>query len=382
LPALVLGAAAVAVAPALARRLTWHRLLIATALGTAAWAVALALVDGPRGLTSPLLLRGEYLHDVPRVGSPGAFLASFTERLPSYHTHTQGHPPGMVLLLWVLSRLGLGGARWAAVLCIGGGAAAAVATLVALRAVAGEALARVAAPFLALAPAAVWVATTADAFYAGLGAAGVALVALASQASGGSGRGRHVLAGGGGVLLGAAVFFTYGAALLAPVAMAVMVAVAPPGRRLRLLLVVAAGAAAVTAAFAAFGFWWWDGLAATRAAYVAGVASRRPYDYFLVANLAAFALAVGPAAVVGLTRLRERGPWLVVGGVLAAVAAADLSGLSKGEVERIWLPFVPWVLVATCALAGRYRPGEPARSWLGLQVAVALGLQLAVRTPW
>ncbi|MGH8975716.1 MAG: hypothetical protein ACRD0C_21230, partial [Acidimicrobiia bacterium] len=50
LPALVLGVAAVAVAPALARRLTWHRLLIATALGTAAWAVALALVDGPRGL--------------------------------------------------------------------------------------------------------------------------------------------------------------------------------------------------------------------------------------------------------------------------------------------------------------------------------------------
>jgi hypothetical protein len=381
LPALALAAVAVAFAPTLARCLPWRRLLIATALGAAAWAVALALVDGPDGLTSPLLLRGEYLHDVPRVGSPGAFLASFTERLPSYHTHVQGHPPGMVLLLWALSRLGLGGAGWTAVLCIGGGAVAAVAALVALRAAAGEARARVAAPFLALAPAAVWVATTADAFYAGLGAVGVALVALACRATGTPARGGDVLAGTGGLLLGAAVFCSYGAVLLAPVVAAVVVAAGSPGRRLRLLLVAAAGAGAVAVAFAAFGFWWFDGLSATRTAYAAGVASRRPYGYFLVANLAAFAVTLGPAAGVALARLRGRGAWLVAGSALVAVALADLSGLSKGEVERIWLPFVPWVLVATCVLAGGRRL-QAARSWLGLQVAVALGVQLSVRTPW
>ncbi|MGH9038073.1 MAG: hypothetical protein ACRD0O_20130, partial [Acidimicrobiia bacterium] len=141
-------------------------------------------------------------------------------------------------------------------------------------------------------------------------------------------------------------------------------------------------AGAVAAAFAASGFWWLDGLSATRAAYAAGVASRRPYGYFLVANLAAFAVVVGPAAGVALARLRGRGPWLVTGSALAAIAAADLSGLSKGEVERIWLPFVPWVLVATCALATLRRPTRSARGWLGLQVAAALGVQLMVRTPW
>jgi len=382
LPALALGVASVAFAPGLAGRLPWRRLLVATALAAAGWAVALAVVDGPEGLTSPLLLRGEYLHDVPRVESPGTFLASFTERLPTYHTHVQGHPPGMVLLLWALRRAGLGGAGWAAALCIGAGAATAAAALVVLRAVGGEARARVAAPFLALAPAAVWIATTADAFYAGLGAGGVALVALACGRAGMPGRRGDALAAGGGLLLGAAVFCTYGAVLLAPVVTAVIVAAAPPGRRWRLLLCSATGAGAVAAAFAASGFWWFDGLSATRAAYAAGVASRRPYGYFLVANLAAFAVVVGPAAGVALARLRGRGPWLVTGGALAAIAAADLSGLSKGEVERIWLPFVPWVLVATCALATVRRPTRSARGWLGLQVAAALGVQLVVRTPW
>jgi hypothetical protein len=380
LPALALGAAAVVFAPALASRLSWRWLLVATALAAAAWAVALALVDGREALTSPLLLRGEYLHDVPRVGSPGAFLASFTEQVPTYHTHVQGHPPGMVLLLWALHRVGLGAPGWVAALCIGAGSAAAPAALVALRAVGGEGRARVAAPFLALAPAAVWVATTADAFYAGLCAWGVGLVALACRRTGRSGT--DALAAGGGLVLGAAVFCTYGAVLLAPVAVAVVVAAAPAERRWRLLLFTAAGAVAVTAAFAAAGFWWFDGLSATRAAYLAGVASRRPYGYFLVANLAAFAIAVGPAAGVALARLRQRGPVLVAAGALVAIAVADLSGLSKGEVERIWLPFVPWVLVATCALAARRRPLQASRGWLGLQVAVALGVQVGVRTPW
>ena len=36
---------------------------------------------------------------------------------------------------------------------------------------------------------------------------------------------------------------------------------------------------------------------------------------------------------------------------LAVVALADLSGMSKAEVERIWLPFVPWAVLATAALS-------------------------------
>jgi hypothetical protein len=49
--------------------------------------------------------------------------------------------------------------------------------------------------------------------------------------------------------------------------------------------------------------------------------------------------------------------------------------MSKGETERIWLPFAPWLLVATAALRG-------SRGWLGAQIALALALQLGVRSPW
>ena len=118
--------------------------------------------------------------------------------------------------------------------------------------------------------------------------------------------------------------------------------------------------------FGAVGFSWFAGLAATRHEYLVGVASRRPYRYFLFADLAAFALALGPAAVVAIARLRDRRVWLLVGAALGAIAVADLSGMSKAEVERIWLPFVPWALLATCGVRGESPACGDVRVWLGL----------------
>ena len=60
---------------------------------------------------------------------------------------------------------------------------------------------------------------------------------------------------------------------------------------------------------------------------------------------------------------RDRRAWLVVGAALVAVALADLSGMSKAEVERIWLPFAPFVLAATRAGLAPLR-SHPARSAL------------------
>ena len=90
-------------------------------------------------------------------------------------------------------------------------------------------------------------------------------------------------------------------------------------------------------------------------------------------NLAAFALVVGPATAVALPRLRGRGVWLLAGAALVAVALADVSGLSKAEVERIWLPFAPWLLIAAGGLP---------RRWLAAQVVLGLALQAGVRSPW
>ena len=63
---------------------------------------------------------------------------------------------------------------------------------------------------------------------------------------------------------------------------------------------------------------------------------------------------------------------------LVAVAIADLSGLSKGEVERIWLPFVPFATLVVVRLASSRR----AASWIAAQAAVAIALQTLLVWPW
>jgi hypothetical protein len=259
----------------------------------------------------------------------------------------------------------------AAALAIGCGAATAPAALVAVRALAGEAHARAAAPFLAFTPAAVWLATSLDAVYAGVSAAGIMLFALACTAPPGARRATAAIALAGGLVLGAALMLSYGVATLG----AVVLAVAAGRRRPVALAWAGAGVTLVLGAFAAARFNWIDGLQATREQYLAGVAGRRPYADFLVISAAAFALATGPAVAAGIARLRAPGVWLLAGGALAALVAADLSGMSKGETERIWLPFAPWLLVATAALCG-------SRGWLAAQIALALALQLGVRSPW
>jgi len=369
LPALALGAAAIAWAPALAERLRWRGLLTASWASAAGWAVALAATDGLDAIVTPLRSRHEQLSAVSLVGSPGGFLETFTDVLPSYAIHVQGHPPGGVLVLWAFDGAGLGGAAAAAALAIGCGAIAAPAALVAVRALAGEGHARAAAPFAVFTPAAVWMATSLDALYAGVSAAGIALFALACTAGGVRRAALFALAAG--LVLGLALQLSYGVAALG----AIVLAIAVGRRRPAAVAWAAAAVVLVLGAFAAARFNWLEGLAATREQYLAGVSRRRPYAEFLVVSLAAFALAVGPAVAAGLARLRERGLWLLAGGALVAVAASDLSGMSKGETERIWLHFAPWLLVATAALRG-------SRAWLAAQIALALALQLAVRSPW
>lgn len=363
-----LAVIALAWAPAAARRLRWSRLLAACWAGAGAWAVALAAADGAGALTAPLRTRYEYLAAVPLVGDLGRFVDGFATALASYPTHVKGHPPGLVTVLWGLDRSGLGGAEAATVLVLAVGAIAAPAALVALRAAASEAHARRAAPFVVFTPAAVWTATSPDALFAGVAAAGIACFAVAAHRS----AVRSVLLGGAaGVILGAGLMLSYGIAALAVIVLAVALA----RRAWPALAAATGGVLAVLLGFAAAGFWWLDGLQATQALYVTGVAARRPYLEFVVIDLAAFSLAVGPAALAALGRLRDRAVWLLAGPALAAVALAALSGLSKGEVERIWLPFAPWLLVATAVL-------QPARVWLGAQLALALALQVGLRSPW
>jgi hypothetical protein len=364
-----LAVAAFVWGPRLARGLSWRRLLWVAFAAAGAWAVSLALTEGVAGfLRSPTSPR-DYLHDVPLIDSPLAFLRTYVDEIDRYATHVRAHPPGMVLLAWTIVRAG-GGPAWLGALEVASAASAVPAALLALRALSGEDRARAAAPFLAFAPAAVTIASSGDALFTGMGAWAVALVVLAITRDDRRG---DALAIGGGVLFSAVAFLSYGLVLLAIVPLAVAAA----RRRWRPIALALLAAVPVFLAFLAAGFWWVDGLLATRVEYLESVARHRPYGYFLVANLAAFSLILGPATVAGLAMLRTRSTWLLVGGALVAVALADLSGMSKAEVERIWLPFAPWVLLATSAL-----PRPSRRTWLGVNVAFGLTLELVVWQPW
>jgi len=366
-----LGVGIVIAGPRLASRMAWSALLVASTAVGAAWAVALALLDGVDGVVGSVTHNTEYFLDVVKVGSAGSFLRGFVAHITNYRLHVKGHPPGFLLLLWGLDQLGLGSVGVAAGLEIAGGALAIPAVLLAVREVAGEQSARAAAPFVAVAPIAIWIATSADAFYAGVSAWAVALVVLAI---GRAGRRAFAYALAGGLLFGVTAFLSYGLVLLAIIPFTV----AWKRGRFAPLFVAAAAAAAVFAAFALAGFWWFDGLAATRERYFAGVASRRPYREFLLVNAACLVIALGPAIVVALGRLRDRRVWLLVGSALVAIGLAALSGMSKGEVERIWLPFSIWVLPAAAVLG----LGPRRAPWLASQIAFTIFLQTLVRSPW
>lgn len=385
-PAIVTATAVVLHGPGLAARLRWGPLLAVGYLTSLAWTLCLALVDGwerSGGLARKLTTPSEYLHDIPRVSDIGATLRGFTDGIVglqpgSWTTHVAGHPPGAFLTFVVLDRLGLPGGGPAALLCIIVGASAGVAVAVTLHALGAQQAARAALPFGVLFPGAVWVGASADGLFAGVLAWGVALLAVGSTRTGPAG---WFAAAGGGVLLGATLYLSYGLMLGGLLPLAVLLS----SRRLRPVAIAAVGAGAVVAAFTAAGFWWWEGFELVQVRYYqpGEFGLRRSYHYWVWANLAALTLAVGPATAAGLRRLAvaprhaPRPLALLVTAAALAVLAADLSGLSKAEVERIWLPFAVW-LVASCALL----PAGRLRLWLAGQAVLALAVNHLVLTTW
>lgn len=372
-PALAVAAGAVGGADHVARALPWRRLLWASFAAALVWTVALAAWDGIDGFTTSPASAVDYLRTLRNIEGVGDFLDRLLTETATLPTHVQAHPPGLVVALLGLEHLGLATPRFLAAVEHLVGAASVPAVLLVAREVSSELAARAAAPFVVFSSIAItW--SSGDAIFLGAGAWAVALLVLAT---GRSGRRSDALAVAGGVTAAAGLFLSYGLVLLG----LVPVVVAWRRGRWRVLGLAAVPVVTIGALAALGGFWWFDGLAVTRQAYAESLARVRPYGFFLVANLAAVAIAVGPAVWVGLVRLRDRGAWLVAGGALAAIVLADLSGLSKAEVERIWLPFLPWLVVAAGIAFSDASEGAR-RAWLGAQVAWALLVQATVRSPW
>src|SRR6185436_16638232 len=140
---------------------------------------------------------------------------SFSSRIldfqpDSWITHVSGHPPGALLTFVWLDRIGLSGGAWAGLLCLLVGSSASAAIVVALRALSGAEIARSAAPFVAVAPTAIWIAVSADGYFAGVAAWGLALLALAVR---GTTRLSLLAGAGAGLLLGWGIFLNYGLGL-------------------------------------------------------------------------------------------------------------------------------------------------------------------------
>ncbi|MBV7669701.1 hypothetical protein STHAL_09415 [Streptomyces halstedii] len=395
--AVAVAVAVLAYGPGLAARTPWRRLLLGAWAAALGWIFSLALIDGwDRGVARRLTTKHEYLRVIDRFADVPAALRGFTDHIVigppgNWPAHVAGHPPGATLTFVGLDRIGLGGGAWAGVWCIVLGGSGVVAVLIALRALAGERLARRAAPFLVLAPFAVWTGTSADGYFAGVAAWSVALLALAAT---GTARRPAAAALGSGLLFGVTCYLSYGLTLVAVILLAVLVL----ARSARPVPPFLLGALVVPAAFTLAGFNWWEGYHLLVERYYQGAGGVRPYAYWVWGNLACATLAAGLATVAGLRRAASRAPGalralgpgrgtttataeqcvaLLVLAALLALALADLSGMSKAETERIWQPFVLWLLPAAALL-----PGRGTRGWLAAQAAVALLINHLLWTGW
>jgi hypothetical protein len=253
--------------------------------------------------------------------------------------------------------------------------------LIAVRALADERTARMAAPFVAVAPTAIWVAVSADGYFAGVAAWGIALLAVAVHRPV---RFPALVAAAAGLLLGWGVFVNYGLALMGIPALAVLVSASGWRVALRALGPAFLAALAVAVTFADTGFYWFDGYTLVQQRYWQGVAKDRPFAYWSWANLACVVCAIGLGSVAGISQVFDRaairrrsGFHLVLLAMLAAIVVADSSMLSKAEVERIWLPFTVWLIAAPALL-----PVRSHRMWLALNSAGALVINTVIFTNW
>lgn len=377
LPAIAVGLVLWFALPRIAAQASWRGLLAYTFAGTWVWSMALALTEGTEGLARVFERPGEYVHDAQRVDSIGTMVRTFVDHIPmdspdNWHTHVAGHPPGALLFFVLLDRLGITDPFWIGVVIVTIGSTAGVAVLVTLRTLGSIRLARRAMPWIVLAPTAVWMAVNGDALFTAVAAWGLALLAIAA------GRRRPLAAVGAGLLLGLCVYLSYGLVLLGILAAAVLII----ARTWKPLPWALAGSAVVVAVFTAAGFAWWEAYPVLRERYYDGIASERAYSYWVWADIAAWTFTVGLVVWAAFPRafraLRERDPLAgLAAAAIVAILVATISGMSKAEVERIWLPFTIWVVALPGLLPDRWH-----RPALLSQVAIALCVQQLLLTRW
>ena len=118
---------------------------------------------------------------------------------------------------------------------------------------------------------------------------------------------------------------------------------------------------------------------ATEDVYRAGIASIRPYWFWLFGSPVAFLLVLGlPITWLALRALAAGSDEAVA--IFAVLAFAAVMGFTKAETERIWLFFAPFVcLAAAPALARRPALRTPVLAALAVQAVL---YELLFDTVW
>ncbi len=361
------------------QRAGWGRVLAVTYLFGLAWSVSLAMVDGTAGLTRSLRDPDTYLSDLGAVGDdPLAYLHDFTRDVRAHSVSARGHPPGPVLLLWLLHRVGLDSQLGLALLIIALGALTLPLVLGSVREVCGEPAARGYAPVLALAPWAIWAAVSVDVI---VGVLGAAMVAAGVRAS--AHRRTGLRAGGwavaAGALLGLAALFSYAAPWLG----LSMVCLYFARRRPFLNVGTGIGALAPIVLADRLGFPWLSGLTAANSDYVSRIEPYRSALWWSAISLVVLLVAAGPPVAAGMRKLRNTPGWPFLVGAATAVLVSVLAGIARGGVEHAWLPFFPWLTVAATAPERQGGPPVPPPLLLaGVGAATAVAIEAVLATPW
>jgi hypothetical protein len=362
-------------------RLRWAVLVGASYLAALWWAMSLALVDGGNGFAAPIASTSEYLRDVPAVGShPGHFLSTFVAQAPHYSVATRTHPPGPVLLLWFLGKLGIHRPEVIGIVLTVLACAYVPLLAVAVRSLCHETAARRLLPILVLAPYAVWLAVSMDAIVLLLAAAFVTLGVVGSEP-----RRSPLWALGSGLVLGVDAMLNYAVAWLG----VSVVAVYFVRRRPLLNVFTGVGALVPLLVFWIAGFTWTSGLSEAQRDFSLRVGPHRSWLLWALLDLLLLLIACGPPLIRALKRLHLTPGWPFVVGAGLAVVFAILSGLSRGEVERSWLAFYPFLLIPAVAPAVRpptRGPGidaGPVPFWpVAIGAAGAIVIEAVLRTTW
>ena len=115
-------------------------------------------------------------------------------------------------------------------------------------------------------------------------------------------------------------------------------------------------------------------LHATSRVYEVGIASRRPYAYWLFGSPTAFLLILGaPIFWLALKSLANRTPEALA--IASVIAFSCVLGFTKAETERIWLFYAPLVILAAAPLVRR------PQLLAGALAVAGGGLRAALRHP-